>query len=345
MDGGDITSTLIPAPFGIPLVGGGVMVPSGFTSGDARAPLMSITVTDNEGTKSDAVTMEIDNRARQRAPKKGSTVQVSLGYANAGVKYMGQYKVDQWTKTGAPRKMSVSAKAADVTTDIKSPKSRSYHKKTVGEIVKEVAGKHKKSAQVDPEIAKIKIGHIDQSGESDLQFLSRLAKRVGANFKPADGKLLFTKAGGGRLADGSAAPTFVIREADVTDWSATGSERGAYESASASWQNVETGEREWITSGGKGKPQHRDRKLYKTREEAEQAAKVQLASLNRGKVSVSITMIGDLKFFAGCKIMFLANDPDVDGLYSCKTAAHTLDDGGLKTVLTLESGEDDDTTK
>lgn len=342
MEGQDITAGLIPAPFGLPLEGGGMAVPSGFGSGNNSAPLMSVRVTDNEGTKSDSVELEIDNRERHRAPKPGSMLQVWLGLQGAGgLKYMGRYKVDGWSKSGGLRKMTVSAKAAELTTDIKAGKSRSYHDTTVGEIVKKVAGKHNLSAQVHPDLAKIKIAHLDQSGESDLAFLTRLAKRVGANFKPADGKAIFTKAGSGQLPGGGAAPVFTITEQGSGDWTATGSERGDYGSAAASWQNVETGEREWENEG-EGKPKHRDRKLYKTKVEAQAAAKAQLAALKRGKVSVSLPVVGRVELFAGAKANLVDFDPDVDGLYLIKTCTHTLDSEGLKTTLTLESGEGGD---
>lgn len=344
-EGMDITAGLIPAPFGVPLSGGGVAVPGGLNAG-GKTPLMSITVTDQEGTKSDAVELELANGQRHKAPKKGSKFQVYLGYVQPGPLYMGAFKSDGWTKTGGPRRMTVSAKSADFTADIKAGKSRSYHDTTVGEIVKKVAGKHKLSAQVHPEIAKIKIGHIDQSGESDVNFLTRLSKRVGATFNIKDGKALFNKAGSGDLPGGGKAPTFRLVEADVTDWTATGSERGSYQSATASFQNVETGEREWIAEG-EGKPRLRDRRLYKTRDEAQAAVKAQFDALKRGKVSVSITMPGRPEIFAGSQVDLAFEDEDVDGLYNVKTATHTLDGSGLKTVLSVESvgSEKDDEKK
>lgn len=341
-EGQDITAGLIPEPFGVALPGGGVAITGALGSG---SPLMSITVTDNEGTKSDAVELELANGQRNRAPPKGTKFKVYLGYANPGPVYMGAFKSDGWTKTGAPRRMTVSAKAADFTEDLKAGKSRSYHDTTVGEIVKKVAGKHKLSAQVHPELAKLKIGHIDQSGESDANFLTRLAKRTGATFAIKDGKALFNKAGSGDLPGGGKAPTFRLVEADVSDWTATGSERGSYQSATASFQNVETGEREWISDGGNGKPRLRDRRLYKTREEAQAAVKAQLAALKRGKVSISITMPGRVDIFAGSKVEVAFNDSDVDGPYNVKTATHTLDGQGLKTVLSVESEGGDDEKK
>lgn len=340
LDGQDITTQLLPSPFGIPLEGGGHVI-SGGKLGDG--PLLSLTVTDNEGHKSDSCEVEVDNRETLAAPKKGSEIKVWLGYADTGLVYMGSYKVSQWTKSGRPLKMTVSGQAADLNGDLKSPKSRSYHKKKVKEIVEQVAGKHKLKAKVHPDIGSIELGHIDQSTESDINFITRLAKRFGGVAKIADGNLIINKPGSGTLPSGSPAPTFTLRETPQTDWSATGSERGHYKSVQAAWQDTEKGERQWV-SEGEGKPRFRDRKLYKTEDEAKKAAKAQLDGAQRGKVTVEITREGFPDIFSGAQVSLSDFDPDVDGEYTVKTVTHTLDDDGFKTKLSLESkgGEDGD---
>lgn len=335
LDGIDITANLIPAPFGLPLEGGGRVI-AGLSFDQNNAPLLSLTVTDNEGTKSDSCEIEIDNRSQIPAPKKGSKFKVWLGYAETGLVYMGTFLVDEWRKSGRPRKMIVSAKAAGATTEAKSPRSRSYHEKTVGEIVDQVAGRQKLTAQVHPELRDMKIGHIDQSSESDINFLTRLAKRVGGNFKLADEKIIFNKAGSGKLPSGSDAPVFTLIEVGQSDWDATGSERGSYQSASAAWVDSKTGKRETVLKG-EGTPRYRDRRVYKTEAEAQRAAEAQLDGLKRGKISFSTNLPGRPEMFAGARANVVDHDPDVDGVFVIKTATHTLDSGGLKTALSCES--------
>lgn len=332
LDGLDITANLIPAPFGLPLEGGGAVLARGYLSG---GPLLSLTVTDNEGLKSDSVEIVVDNRDRIPAPKKGSQFKVWLGYAETGLVYMGSYQVDTWSKSGRPLKLQISAKAVGLTTEIKSPKSRSYHKTNVGEIVEKVAGKNSLGSKVHPELSKVKIGHIDQSNESDLHFLTRLAKRIGGNFKLADGQIIMNKAGAGTLPSGSQAPVFDIPETGTLEWSGSGSERGSYGSSSAAWHDTEEGERKTVVVG-EGKPRYRDRKLYKTEDEARQAAQAVLSGLNRGKRSFNVSLPGKPEIFAGARMNATEYDPDVDGLYGIKSAVHTLDSGGLKTSLTGE---------
>lgn len=338
VDGRDITANLIPAPFGMPLLDGGVAIHD-LANGDKNSPLVSLTVTDAEGLKSDSVELTIDNREKYRAPKKGAKIKVWLGYAETGLVYMGSYTVDQWNKSGALRTLTVSAKAADLTGDLKSPKSRSYHNKTVGEIVEQIGQYHEMEAKVHPDLRDIRIGHIDQSNESDFHFLTRLSKRIGGNFKPADGMFIMNKAGSGTLPSGEDAPVFPITEADITSWQATGSERGSYVSASATWIDPKTGERQTVVRGKtkvKG-PRFKDRRVYKTEDEAERAAQSALDGLNRGKVSLNIEMPGNTEIFAGAFIEANDIDPDVDGLFVNKNSTHTLDSSGLRTSLQCES--------
>lgn len=182
----------------------------------------------------------------------------------------------------------------------------------------------------------MKIGHIDQSSESDINFLTRLAKRVGANFKLADEKIIFNKAGSGKLPSGSDAPVFTLIETGQSDWDATGSERGSYKSASAAWVDPQTGKRETILKG-EGTPRYRDRRVYKTEEEAQRAAEAQLDGLRRGKISFSTNLPGRPEMFAGARANVVNHDPDVDGLFVIKTATHSLNGDGLKTSLSCES--------
>jgi uncharacterized protein len=340
LDGIDITANLIPAPFGMPLESGGHVIPGGVL-GFGKGALLSITVTDNEGKKSDSCELELDAREYIPSPGKGSKLRVWLGFAETGVNYMGTFLIDSWTKKGRPKIMTVSAKAAGLTTDIKAPKSRSYHEKSVGDIVNQIAGKHGLSAVVAGEIGSIKPGHLDQSNESDLNFLTRLAGRVGANFKLADEKIIFNKAGSGQLPGGGAAPTFVLAETGCTDWDCTGSTRGDYRSVEAAWHNVKKGEREWVKEGG-GSPTFRSRKLFKTEEEAKAQAKATKGALARGSKVFGANFLGRTEMFAGAGLTAMGFDPDVDDSYTIKSAIHRLNDQGLSTRISCEQGGEGD---
>jgi phage protein D len=340
LNGVDITANLIPAPFGLPLESGARVIPSGGL-GTNEGPLLSISITDNEDRKSDSCELELDNRDYIPSPGKGSMLQVWLGYAETGVFDMGMYQVESWTKKGMPKTLTVSAKAAGLTTGIKAPKSRSYHQKSVSDIVQYIAGRNGLQAIVNGDVGGLMPGHLDQSSESDLNFLTRLAGRVGGKFKVANNTIIFNKGGSGMLPSGGAAPSFTLTPIGLIDWSCTGSARGEYGSVSVPWQNTQTGEREWVDEG-EGTPKLRARKLFKTKDEAQAHAKATKGELARGNKKFNAEFPGDGQYFAGAQVEAVDFDPDVDDSYSIKAATHKLDSGGFVTSIDCELAGDGD---
>lgn len=304
----------------------------------ANGPLISLTVTDEAGVKSDTFELELDDREGFKAPNPGDEIQVWLGYEPAPP-HMGRYKVEEWEKSGPARTLRVSAKAAELTSAIRAAKVNSFDQKTLGEIVEQVASSHGLTAQVDSELASIAIDHIDQQHESDLGFLSRLAKRNGGTFKLADGKVLVAKKGSGKLPAGGDKPTVTLTPGMVTSWSATQGKRGEYKTVSASYMVHAEGKRKTVKAGS-GEPKHRIRTLFGSEAEARAAAKAELGMYARGQMTVEITAPGLPTVFSEGKIVLDGFDPDVDGEFLIKTVRHTFSSSGYTTSISAETGGD-----
>lgn len=299
--------------------------------------LESLSVTDEAGLKADAVEITIDDRDRYASAAKGDEIRVWLGYEPQPV-YMGRFKVDSVRKSGPRRRMTVSAKAAEMTSAIKAAKSRSWAGKTLGEIARTIAAEHRLSPSVAPELASLAIPHIDQQSESDLAFLQRLAARSGAVFKVADGRLVLAKKGAKTLPSGEAKEAVVVRPEDCESWDWESGGRADYKAVVCTYRDG--GKRKTVTAGGKDlKPKHRDRRLYGSKAEAEAAAKAQLADFKRGKVSARIeTVVGRPDVFAEGNVTLAGFDDEVDAEYRVKSVRHTLDGGGLRSSVELEIG-------
>lgn len=315
LDGKDITTRLL---------GGG-----------ANCVLESLTITDEAGVKSDAVELSISDRDGFSAPPVGSDLQVWLGY-DPEPAYMGKFRIDEWTKSGPSRVLKVSAKSAELTTDIKGTKTRSFDGKTVQQIVSQIAGEHGLGQSVDSEIGGRQIEHIDQHGESDMAFLTRLANRQGATFKLADGKVLFSKKGSKSNPSGKDKPALTLKPADVTSWSVTASERPAHKSVICYWHDYTKNKRTAAKSGS-GSPTFRDKKIYRTQAEAQAAADAKLGELTRGKKAGQIEMPGKPEAFAEGVVTLQGFDPDADGSYFAKTVTHSLSASGYTTSIALET--------
>jgi hypothetical protein len=302
---------------------------------DRKKPLVSITITDEAGIKSDTCTLEIDLREPFAPPAKGSEFEVWLGYEPGPVR-MGRYRVDSWTKQGPPKTLSIAASSAELTSAIKETKTKSWHDTTVTSIVQDIAGFHGLSSVVDGEVGADAIEHIDQSGESDMGFLTRLAKRHGATFKVADGKVIFVKKGSGRLPSGAHKAAIVVKPEDVSSWSVTSGERGGHKSVICYWHDHDGGRRKGVTAG-KGKPAHRDKRTYRTEAEARAAAKAQLGELTRGTKTGQIECVGNPAFFAEGVVVLDGFDPDADGQFYAKSVTHNFSASGYTTSVSLET--------
>jgi hypothetical protein len=302
---------------------------------DKRRILVSLSVTDEAGIKSDTCTLVIDNRGGFPAPKTGELMEVWMGY-EPEPEYMGKFRIDEWEKSGPPNILTVSAKSAELTTEIKETKHKPWDDTTLGNIVQNIAGSHGLSSVMTGDLASRKVEHIDQHGESDLAFLSRLAKRNGAMFKLADGKVIFVKRGT-KLPSGKGKTERTLKPTDnVVSWRLRKSERGEHKSVICYWHDHDGGRRRKVTAGS-GHPVHRDKRIYRTEEEARAAAEGQLGDFQRGKCDSSLEMGGTPDFFAESLVTLSGFDDDVDGTYNAKSVTHTFDSSGYRTSVALEA--------
>lgn len=303
-------------------------------------PLISLVVTDEAGIKSDTVEIEFDDRERLPSPTKGAEIKVWLGYEPEPV-YMGRFAVDEWERRGPVRTLRISAKAAALTTAIRAAKSRSWHDLDLGDIVDTIAGEHGLQVKMHDEMRAIHLDHIDQQSESDLGFMTRLAKRSGATFKLADGNLIFAKKAAKTLPSGQEKEKIELRPGDVSTWSATDCARGECGSVICFWMDRDAGKRTKVVVG-EGDPAHQDRKLYATEAEALAAAQAQFGTLNRGQKRIEIDGPGNPAVYAEAMLSLRNFDQDVDGEYIVKGVRHSLDEGGFLTSIHVEVGGEEE---
>ncbi|UNE54625.1 contractile injection system protein, VgrG/Pvc8 family [Bartonella machadoae] len=186
--------------------------------------VLSIEITDEAEDKSDRITIELDDRARNSdngfldIPLIGTVLSVTLGYEGDKIRDMGAYLIDEISVSSPPQSLTVTGRAAAMNTSYRTPKSQSYHQQTLGHIVQEIAQRNGYTAKVDPSLAKIVVRHIDQTSESDMAFAARLAEEYDAVAKPVDGKLVLAKRGEGKAITGETLPIVVLHEEQCTCW-------------------------------------------------------------------------------------------------------------------------------
>lgn len=315
--------------------------------------LSEIRITDKTGIKSDRVTLTFDNRDKALGlPPMGSVLSVWLGYKESGLVYMGRYTVDRLTIFGPPDTMTIEGKAADMRSSLMAQKKRGWEETTLGALVAKIAGEHGLGAAVSPELAAQKIARIDQADESDMHFLTRLGQRFDAVAKPADGKLLFTKAATGRSASGQALGGVTITAQEIVKWSVEWSLRDDHEQIGAQFADDKEGGLKTVTvpkeGGAASGPTFTLRQNYPDKAAAETAAAAESAARNRARGDLSLTIIGRPTVGAESPITVVGVTQGISGKWIGTEVTHILmPNDGFITEIQCEppgqkAGGDDD---
>ncbi|MDE0109890.1 MAG: contractile injection system protein, VgrG/Pvc8 family [Bryobacterales bacterium] len=303
----------------------------------ARDRWLALTVTDQAGRLSDSAELRLDNRdGAIRLPPRGAKMTVSLGYEGAPAVVSGTYTVDEFEMSGPPATLAIRAKGADMRGELKAQKTRSWDDVSLGDLVGEIAGDHGLKARVGAALRAQTIPHLDQTEESDLHLLTRLAKDRDAVAKQAGEWLLFVPRGEASSATGKPMPRIEIRPGDTKRWRVTIADREAYASVNAHWHDPETGERRTETAGS-GSPARTLRQAYASASEAAAAAKAELARSGRDAVTLFADLTpGNPSAAAEAELRTAGFGDGIDGSWTCRRVVHTLDRRGYSTAVEAE---------
>ncbi len=294
-----------------------------------RDRLLELRVTDEAGQSSDAVTIRLDDRGNRIAlPRKGAELEVALGYLESAVATLGTFVVDEAVLSGPPDTLTIRGRAADLRAAMKAPRTRSWDGITLGDLVATVAAEHGFEPAVAGELAELALGHVDQTEESDLHLLTRLAGQYGAVAKPAGGRLLVVPAGAGKSATGKTMPAVELARGDLARWDVTLADRGRYGAVTTCWHDGSgTGQPQEVTVG-EGEPVYRLRGTFRDAAEARAAARAKYEALQRGKGTITAECGGDVRLAAEGEIVISGVRDGVDGRWSLTHVTHVYDPSG-----------------
>ena len=120
----------------------------------------------------------------------------------------------------------------------------------------------------------IEINHADQTEESDMSFLTRMADMLGAITTVKNGCLLFILPGGGVTADGRPLPSFALARSDGDSHQFRIADRQAYTGVKAYWLDLNHGKKKAVN-------------IKKRKTHAERAAAGKAATWRGQKVTCS----------------------------------------------------------
>lgn len=306
--------------------------------------LISLTITECRGDEADTLDIVLDDAdGRLAIPKRGAVLAVWMGWADEALTDKGTFTVDEVEYSGAPDIITVRARSASMTKAMGERQEKSWHQQTIGAIVKAIAAKHKLKPVVGDALAKLTIPHIDQTHESDMSFLTRLAKRYDAVMTVKESNLLFMPIGQGVTASGNALPVIEITRSSGDQHRYHVAERESYEGVKAFYHGTGRAKRKELIVGGEN---NRNIKVlpevYATEAEARAAAKSEFNRTQRGQATMNYSLaFGRAEIRPELTVYVSGFKADIDDTdWLVKRVTHTISDQGFLSSLELEMRDD-----
>ncbi|HCL5989643.1 TPA: phage late control D family protein [Klebsiella pneumoniae] len=323
--------------------------------------IISLELTDNRGFEADELTIAIDDSdGLIELPPRGAELSVSLGWQGEPLVYKGVYTVDEVAHSGPPDRLEITARSADFRDEFNVKREVSWHDVTVERIVSAIARRYKLTPVISEQLMSAEIDHADQTQESDMSFLTRMADLLGAITTIKNGSLLFILPGGGVSANGKALPQFAITRSSGDRHSFRVADRDAYTGVQAYWLDLEFGKKKKVTvkerkKKTENKPRSSAREgdyiagedgnvfvlrtTFNNETAAQRAAAAKWQQLKRGAAEFNITLAygraGLYPEMHGTVSGFKTDMNNQDWIIA--KATHTIDEGGFKTQLELEA--------
>lgn len=334
--------------------------------------LESLTLTDSRGFEADQLDLVLDDADGLLAlPSRGAILSLSFGWQGEPLVYKGEYTVDEVEHSGSPDKVTIRARAADLRGSLMNRYERSFHKKTIGEIVAKIAEENQLKPLVDEALKSVQIDHLDQTNESSINLLTRLAEKYDAIATVKNGNLLFITAGTGKSASGKLLPKIRITRADGDSHRFSIAEGDNYKAVKAYWHDTDTGKRGEViidenskvtkvnkkTKTGKqskakktvveqSKPVESDadqiktlRHIYKTEQSALRACQRESRRIERGAASFSLNLaVGNAELMPELPVQVVGFKPQIDSTeWIITQVTHSISyDGGFTTAIECE---------
>uniref|UniRef100_UPI003F7FAD58 phage late control D family protein n=1 Tax=Xanthomonas sp. 0924 TaxID=2835534 RepID=UPI003F7FAD58 len=302
--------------------------------------LLDLTLTECRGGEADQLDLRIhDHDGKMALPKRGVRLAVALGWKATGLVDKGTFIVDEVEYSGAPDIITVRARSADLTADMRTRRERSWHNTTLGTVLNTLAGEHGLTPRVADALARTKLPHLDQANESDMNLLTRLGQRFDAVATVKAGALVFAPIGAGTTATGKPLPTVTLTRRDGDQHRYAVADRDAYTGVRAYWVDKGKARRQSVLVGTDDNAK-RLRESYADEATARQQAHAELERVKRGVVKFDYTLaIGRADLFPEQILTVSGFKPEIDRQrWLIANATHAINgSSGFTTSLELES--------
>lgn len=296
--------------------------------------LISLQLTDNRDLETDTLEVQLsDHDGLLAIPPKGAQMQLWLGWSDTGLVYKGTYVVDETEHTGAPDVLTIRAHSADLRESMKEKRDETWREKTLAEILGAIAARHGLEVKIG-ELGSQFIEHLDQTSESDLHIISRIAEERDATASIKNGTLVFMPIGGSSL------PRITLTRDTGDSHRFLLADRDKYSAVKAYYNENNDARRKSVTAGGGTDGSTRElRHTHRDKETAEAAAQAELDRLQRNSATLSYTLAkGMPELMPEQTFSLLGVKPEIAAItWLGVKVTHSLADSGYTTSLELET--------
>lgn len=295
--------------------------------------LVSLTITDREGIRSDTLVLVFDDSPPHFAsPRRGAVADVLL-LSEDGGSFVGSYIIDKVDYSCFPHTISVSGHSADLRSEMKTNKARHWDDISVKDLVTEIAAEYELKVKISDKVSSHIYEWIGQQDETDLHFLQRLSKRHNALFTIKNGNMIWLERGVGQTASGDTIPAVTIHASNIVVGSCKVSEKDVdlYKTVSAYYHDRGGAARKKATVDGSpdGDGEHVIRDPYSSEDEAKAAANAYVSDMLRGSITTSCSVVGRPSLMAGQPFFYQSVRPGIDARqFIFDMVKHTYTKGG-----------------
>lgn len=307
---------------------------------NVEARLVRLQLEEARGDTADQLDLTLsDHDGLLQIPAKGVTIALALGWQGQPLVDKGTFVVDEAEHNGAPDQITIRARSAELGQSLRSRRDQGWHETTLGEILGAIAKRNRLNLRIDAAMAAKAMAHIDQTNESDLNFLTRLSKRFDAVATVKKSKLLFLPINGTKTSSGQRLPTITITRQSGDSHRYAQCDRDAYTGVQAYWHDGKKANRTGVVVGTKVHLKTL-KETYANAAEARQAAQAEWQRIQRGMATMSITMaLGDPLLVPQSPVRVQGFKEQIDGTsWLVAKSTHTMEDGGFATNVEMETG-------
>lgn len=308
-----------------------------------RPRLISLSLSEKRGGEADSLDLVLDDTDGKLAiPSTGARLHLQIGWVKGsavkiGLVDKGIFTVDEVSTEGPPDTVTIRARSADFTSDLKTRREESHNETTLGEIVAKIASRHKLKAQCAAALAGIAITAKAQNRESDIAFLKRIGHEHDAVATIKAGTLILSPIGSGMTPSGRALPQLTVKRSDGDRHSFRIEKRDEAAGVTATWHDRSAAKRKSVTVG-KAEGAKKLRKVHSTEEDARTAAKAESGRSARSGRSLDLTLaLGNAAVYPEQRVKVEGFKAEIDaGGWLLSEVTHSITDRGFATSLKLE---------